>query len=116
MKTDHFKNVTFDSERENAVASKTYDMPEITEEIVEAGTVTAQIDLGTKGAQWSTLPLTWRFEEGDVPHVVTVESGYRKGEFVLHLRATYESMIPIAVKFNDFLLRVVAIRAAAAEG
>ena len=116
METAHFQNVTFDSERENAVASRTYDMPEITEEIVDAGTVTAQIDLGTEGAEWSPLPLTWRFEESGVRHVVTVEFGYRKGEFVLHLRATYESMIPIAVKFDDFLLRVVAIRAAAAEG
>ena len=86
MKTKHFEAVTFDSKRENAVASRTYDMPEITKEIVEAGTVTAQIDLGTEGVEWSPLPLTWRFEEDGVRHVVTVEFDYRKGKFELHLR------------------------------
>ena len=43
---------------QSAVASATYDMPEITEQVIAGGTVTAEIDLGTLGTAWSALPPT----------------------------------------------------------
>ena len=102
---------------QNAVASATYDMPEITEEIVAAGTVTAEIDLGTEGTAWSALPLTYHFSDdsGDA-HVVAIRPSYRKGTFMLLLRATSASMLDSVVAVSGFRLRAIAIYEDAADG
>ena len=95
---------------QSAVAVATYAMPEITEEVVAAGTVTAEIDLGTEGTEWSPLPLTYHFSDnsGD-RHVVAIQPGYRKGTFVLTLRATRDSMLDSVLAVSRFRLRAVAI-------
>ena len=102
---------------QSAVAVATYAMPEITEEVVAAGTVTAEIDLGTEGMAWSALPLTYHFSDnsGD-RHVVAIQPGYRKGTFVLTLRATRASMLDSVVAVSAFRVRAVAIYEDAGDG
>ena len=96
--------------RQNAVAVATYAMPEITEAVVAAGTVIAEIDLGTEGTAWSAMPLTYHFSDnsGD-RHVVAIQPSYRKGTFVLTLRATRDSMLDSVLAVSRFRLRAVAI-------
>ena len=102
---------------QDAVASATYDMPEISEKIVAAGTVTAEIDLGTQGKSWSALPLTHYFRDaGGTPHVVAIQPGYRKETFMLTLRATSASMLDSVLAVSGFRLRAVAIREDVKDG
>ena len=92
-------------------------MPEITEEIVAAGTVTAEIDLGSQGKEWSALPLTLYFTDGGgEPHVVAIQPGYKKGKFMLVLRATTESMLDGLLAVNGYRLRAIVISGDAAGG
>ena len=102
---------------QTAVALATYDMLEITEQIVASGTVTAEIDLGTQGTAWSPLPLTHHFTDiGGNPHVVTIQPGYRKGTVTLLLRAASASMIDSVLAVSGFQLRATAIYNDAADG
>ena len=102
---------------QSAVASGTYAMPEITEEIVAAGTVAVEIDLGTEGTAWSALPLMYHFsDDGGARHVVSIHPGYRKGTVTLTLRATSASMLDSVLAVSGFRLRAVAIYEDAADG
>jgi len=109
--------VKLDPDGRNAVASATYDMAQITPEIVAAGTVTADLDLRSNGAEWSALPLTLRFTDpvGD-PHTVAIQSRYRKGQLTVLLRAVHQSALAGVLEVDGYKLRVVAIRGQAAEG
>ena len=98
---------------QNDVASATYDMPEITGEVVEAGTVTAETDLGSLGLAWSALPLTLRFtDRNGFPHVVEIQTGYREGAFVVLVQAALQmDMIAGVLAVNGYRVRATVIRA-----
>ena len=99
------------------VASATYDMPEITEQVLATGTVTAEIDLGTLGTAWSALPLTYHFsDDGDDAHEVEILPSYGKGTFTLLLRAEFESILDSVLAVSGFRLRAIAIYEDAADG
>lgn len=107
----------FDSESNSGIGTARFTMREITAEIVAAGSVTAQVDLGSKGKEWSALPLKWRFTDPDgSPHIVDIQPSYKEGEFMLSLRGDIDGTHAGVLAVDGFLLRVVAIRAAAAEG
>ena len=107
----------FDSESNSGVGTSRFTMREITAEIVAAGSVTAEVDLGSKGKEWSALPLTWRFTDRDGSlHVVDIQPSYKEGEFVLSLRGDIDGTHAGVLALDGFLLRVVVIRAAAEEG
>ena len=109
--------LTPDSDKQNAVARAVYDMREITAEIVDAGTVTAELDLGSKGAEWSALPLTLHFTDGSGgPRAVAIQSGYRTGKFIVLLRADLTGAVAGQVEVNDYQLRVIVIPGRAAGG
>ena len=75
---------TFDSVSNSGVGTARFAMREITAEIVAAGSVTAEIDLGSKGKEWSALPLRWRLTDSDGSlHVVDIQPSYKQGEFML---------------------------------
>ena len=101
----------------SAVASAAYDVPEITAEIVAAGTVTAEIDLGSQGKEWSALPLTLHFADrnGD-PHVVAIQPSYREGAFILLMRADLQGTVAGMVAVNGYRLRAIVISGDAAGG
>ena len=116
LKAEDF-DTRLNPDRQNAVAVATYAMPEITEPVVAAGTVIAEIDLGTEGTQWSALPLTYHFsDDSDERHVVAIQPGYRKGTFMLTLRAASTSMIDSVLAVSGFRLRATAIYEDAADG
>ena len=102
---------------QNAVASATYDVPEITAEIVEAGTVTAETDLGSLGTAWSALPLTLRFTDRNrVPHVTEIRTSYREGEFVVLLQADLQlDTVAGVLAVNGYRVRATVISAEEAE-
>ena len=100
---------------QSAVASATYDMPEITANIVAAGTVAAEIDLGSQGTEWSALPLTLHFmDRSGAPHVVMIQPGYREGEFMLLLRADLQGTVAGMLVLNGYRLRAIIISGDAA--
>ncbi len=116
LKAEDF-DTRLNPDRQNAVAVATYAMPEITEAVVAAGTVIAEIDLGTEGTAWSALPLTYHFsDDSDERHVVAIQPGYRKGTFMLTLRAASTSMLDSVLAVSGFQLRAIAIYKDAAGG
>ena len=107
----------FDSGSNSGVGTARFTMREITAEIVAAGSVTAEIDLGSKGKEWSALPLRWRLTDSDGSlHVVDIQPSYKQGEFMLSLRGDIDGTHAGVLALDGFLLRVVAIRADKAEG
>ena len=106
----------FDSDSNSGVGTARFAMREITAEIVAAGSVTAEVDLGSEGKEWSALPLTWRFRDRDGSlHVVDIQPSYKEGHFMVSLRGDINGTHAGVLALDGFLLRVVAIRAAAAE-
>lgn len=99
----------------NAVAHATYALPEITAEVVAAGTVTAEIDLGSGGVEWSALPLTMQVTEDDETHVVAIQPRYRKGEFVLLLKSALQGTLDATVAVDGYRVRAVVIHGDAAD-
>lgn len=114
VKTADFE-LKVDEDRLKATARATYDMPEITADVVAAGTVTAEIDLGSAGAEWSALPLTAQVTHGSDAHVVTIQPRYREGEFILLLRADLQGTVDSIVAVDDYRLRVIVIYGDAAD-
>ena len=116
LKVDDF-DTRLTPDGQSAVAVAAYDMLEITDRIVAAGTVTAEVDLGTQGTAWSALPLTYHFtDNGGDAHVAAIQPGYRKGAFILTLRAAPTSMLDSVVAVSGFRLRAVAIHEDAPDG
>ena len=106
-----------DPDGRNWVASATYDMAEITAEIVAAGTVTAELDSGSAGTEWSALPLTLHFTDpARTPHAVAVQLRYRSGEFTVLLRADHEGALAGVLEVDGYRLRVIAIHGHVADG
>ncbi len=106
---------TPDADGVNAVARATYDLPEITAEVVAAGTVTAEIDLGSEGAEWSALPLTVQLSHGSDTHVVTIQPRYREGKFVVLLRSDLQGTVAGIVAVDGYRVRAVVIYGDAAD-
>ena len=106
-----------DPDGKNAVASATYDVPEITADIIAAGTVAAEIDVGSLGKEWSALPLTLHFTDrsGD-PYVVTIQPSYREGEFMLLLRGDLQGTLAGILALNGYRLRAIVISGGAVGG
>ena len=109
VKTGDFV-LTPDAGGVNAVARATYAVPEITAEVVAAGTVTAEIDLGSKGVEWSALPLTVRVTQGSNTHAVAVQPRYRQGTFVLLLSSDLQGTLAGIVAVNDYRVRAIVIQ------
>ena len=106
----------FDLGSNSGAGTARFTMREITAEIVAAGSVTAEVDLGSKGKEWSALPLAWRFTDRDGNlHVVDIQPSYNEGEFMLSLRGDIDGTHAGVLALDGFLLRVVAIHAAAAD-
>lgn len=93
----------------NAVASATYAVPEITEEVVAAGTVTAEIDLGSGGVEWSALPLTVQVTQGIDTHTVAVQPRYREGRFVLLLKSDLPGTYAGILDVDGYRVRAIVI-------
>ena len=106
---------TEDTDGVNWVARATYDLPEITAEVVAAGTVTAEIDLGSKGVEWSALPLTAQLSHGGDTHVVTIQPLYREGTFVVLLRSDLQGTVAGIVAVDGYRVRAVVIYGDAAD-
>ena len=53
---------------------------EITAGVVAAGTVTAEIDLGSEGVEWSALPLTAQVTQGSEIQVLAIQPRYREAD------------------------------------
>lgn len=98
---------------QNAVATATYDVPEITAEIVDAGTVTAETDLGSLGATWSALPLTLRFtERTGAARAVEIQTSYREGEFMVVVQADrLQNTVAGMLAVNGYRVRATVISA-----
>ena len=107
--------VTPDAAGVNAVARATYDLPEITAEVVAAGTVTAEIDLGSEGVEWSALPLTVQLSHGRDTHTVTIQPSYREGKFVLLLRGDLHGTVAGIVAVDGYRVRAIVIYGDAAD-
>ena len=106
-----------DPDRRHAVASASYDMKEITAKIVAAGTVTADIDSGSAGKEWSPLPLTLRFTDPNgASHAVAIQLGYQEGKFTVLMRGDHQSALASVLEVEDYKLRVVVIHGQAADG
>ena len=114
VKTGDFV-LTPDADGVNAVARATYVLPEITAEVVAAGTVTAEIDLGSRGVEWSALPLTVPVTHRSVAHVVAIQPRYREGKFVLLLRSDLQGTLAGIVAVNDYRVRAIVIYGDAAD-
>ncbi len=114
VKTSNFV-LTPDAEGVNAVARATYVLPEITAEVVAAGTVTAEIDLGSEGVEWSALPLTMQVTQDKKTHAVAAQPRYRKGEFVLLLRSDLQGTLAGIVAVDGYRVRAIVINADAAD-
>lgn len=116
LETSEF-DTKLDPSGENTVSTMSYDVREITEKIIAAGTVMAEIDLGSEGTEWSALPLTWHFmDRSRNPHVVEFQPRYKKGKFTLLLRGTTESIIDGVAKADGLRLRVIVISGNSADG
>lgn len=114
MKTSDFV-LTPDADGVNAVARATYAVPEITADVVADGTVTAEVDLGSEGVEWSALPLTAPLSHGSDTHVVAIQPRYREGRFVVLLRADLQGTLAGIVAVNDYRVRAVVIYGDAAD-
>ena len=118
VKTTDFKNIDLntDATGANAVARATYVMPEITAEVVAAGTVTAEIDLGSGGEEWAALPLTVQVTHGSDTHAVAIEPRYREGEFILLLRVDLQRTFAVIGAVDGYRVRAVVIYGDATDG
>ena len=74
-----------------------------------AGTVTAEIDLGSRGTESSALPVTVQVPHGSDTHVVTIQPRYRNGEFVLLLGADLQGTLAGIVAVNGYRVRAIVI-------
>ena len=97
----------------NPAASATYDVPEITAEIVEAGTVQAETDLGSRGSTWSALPLTLRFtERTGAARVAEIHTSYQEGTFVVVVQADrLDNMVAGVLAVDGHQVRAIIIPA-----
>ena len=87
-------------------------MPEITENIVEAGTVAAETDLGSLGATWSALPITLRFEDlNGVAYVVELQTAYREGKFVVLLQSDRMHTVAGVLAVDGYRIRATVVSA-----
>ncbi len=112
VKRADFKNIDVNTDANgvvNAVARATYALPEITAEVVAAGTVTAEIDLGSGGVEWSALPLTVQVTQDDKTHVVTIQPRYREREFVLLLKSELQGTLDGIGAVDGFRVRAIVI-------
>ena len=101
--------LTPDADGVNAVALATYVLPEITAAVVAAGTVTAEIDLGSGGVEWSALPLTVQATQGSNAHAVAVQPRYREGKFVVLLRSDLQGTLAGIVAVDGYRVRAIVI-------
>ena len=106
---------TEDVDGVNWVARATYHLPEITAEVVTAGTVTAEIDLDSEGLEWSALPLTVQLSHGSDTHTVAIQPRYREGKFVVLLRSDLQGTVAGIVAVDGYRVRAVVIYGDAAD-
>ena len=112
VKRADFKNIDVNTDANgvvNAVARATYAVPEITAEVVAAGTVTAEIDLGSLGVEWSALPLTVQVTQDDETHVIAIQPRYREGQFVLLLKSELQGTLDGMEAVDGYRVRAVVI-------
>ena len=102
----------------NPAASATYDVPEITAAIVEAGTVQAETDLGSLGSTWSALPLTLRFtERTGAARSVEIQTSYRDGTLVVVVQADrLDNTVAGVLAVDGYRVRATVISADEAGG